>query len=193
MIFTAARQTPTKWLMIGELHKFAWMAVRAHGLEALGLGFSVLVRNMRRLIKNSGRHFAASYFKECQRIMNKWLARDLTGVTDVISVRCSRRGLPLLIPGELRRLILERGDGVSRLVFKAVVTILSVYRVMGLRPIRKVGSIIDPFTGSCQTLPARELRRVIALLPRVKPKLSAGWHFSRSAGPSLNNATLGCV
>jgi len=192
MIFTAARQTPTKWLMVGEFHKFAWMAVRAHGLETLGLGFSVLVRNMRHLIKNSGRHFAASYFKECQRIMNKWLARDPTGI-GIISVRCSRSGLPLLIPGELRRLILVRGDGASRLVFKAVVTILSVYRVMGLRPIRKIGPIIDPFSGNSQTLPTRELRRVIALLPRVKPKLSAGWHFSRSAGPSLNNATLGCV
>jgi hypothetical protein len=78
------------------------------------------------------------------------------------------------------------------MVVKAVLTVLSVYRVIGCRPILKVETITSPFSGTAQVLAPEEIMRVVRLLAT---KLVVGpanpLFINESAGPNFNRSTWG--
>lgn len=75
------------------------------------------------------------------------------------------RGLPRIIPINLRREI-EEGN---RIVFKVVFTILSIYRILSCDPILKLNTITDPFKGICSSLNIMDIKAVRELLVGSSP------------------------
>lgn len=100
------------------------------------------------LVTKSGCSFTVSYLKEAVRLVSKTLAGEEVSSLEEPRVAV-RRGLPLIIPGSLRLQMESRNPK----IIKAVLTILSVYRVMKARPKLKLGTITSPHTGMVKTLP----------------------------------------
>ena len=61
----------------------------------------------------------------------------------------SRRGLPLIIPGDLRLRMEANDPGVVRMVL----SLLTVYRIMKTYPRLKLETITAPFNGRTRVLP----------------------------------------
>ena len=78
------------------------------------------------------------------------------------------RGLPKIIPGDLR-LLIEAKDLV---ITRAVLSVLQCYRIMKAAPKRKLETITAPFKGLTETLPSFEVSAVVRD------------HFSRWLSPS---------
>jgi len=107
-----------------------------------------LATRIERLQKLSGFSFTVLYLKEVYRLTTKTLMGEQ--VRQDLSCRVAmRRGLPLIIPGDLR-LLMEAKDLV---IIKLVLTIISVFRVMPAYPKLKLGTITDPFTGVSKSVP----------------------------------------
>jgi hypothetical protein len=101
------------------------------------------------LINTNGKTFTVQYLKESHRLVSKALAGEPTRSSNEPRV-ASRRGLPLIIPGQLR-LLIEGGSHPS--MVKAILTLLTCYRVMPAAPKLKLGTITDPFSGISKSLP----------------------------------------
>lgn len=168
------------------------MPVYILGLEGFWKkGFLILVLNIREIWFKSGPKFTSQYLSECSRALICWAGNEkfIQGKT-LISITNS--GLPKIIPIYLRKQIsgLKLGSDSSKLVFRAVLTGLSVYRVIGFSPIFKWETITDPFTGSTQTLPEMELSRVIKLIRPIKHLKKPDFtEISESSGPNYPRAT----
>lgn len=65
-------------------------------------------------------------------------------------------GLPGIIPGPLRIVIRRFGDPK---IIRAVLTVISLYKVLRARPNLKVESITNPYTGLVDSFP--EIRLVL--------------------------------
>lgn len=185
-----------RWLRQRELRNFAYLTAWCLGsIDLWHEGWSPLIKEIVRLWKKSGSVFCVQYLKESVRILQKWIASQDPGTT-VPSVRLSNDGLPLFIPKILRSLIRGfkyHGNERGKLVFKAVVTILSVYRVMGITPIRKLETITSQFSGNTQVLPWGELVTVLGWLPGSLrlTKRPVNLPINESAGPNYPRATWG--
>lgn len=81
--------------------------------------------------------------------MSKTVAGDLAKPSEDGLRVGMRRGLPLIIPGDLR-LLIEAKDTV---VIKLTLTILSVFRVMPSYPKLKLETITSPFNGISESVP----------------------------------------
>jgi hypothetical protein len=86
--------------------------------------------------------------KESLRLCQKALAGEPTTIVSDCRIAV-RRGLPLIIPGDLR-LLMEAKDPV---VIKVVLTMLSVFRIIPSTPKLKLETITSPFSGISKTLP----------------------------------------
>lgn len=76
------------------------------------------------------------------------------------------------------------------MALRCVLSILTVYRVIGCRPVLKIETITDSFQGLSTTLPFEELHRVIALFPGSLILKPATPHLmSEAAGPNYPRAT----
>lgn len=117
-----------------------------------------LASRIERLLGFSGPSFTVLYLKEAYRLTTKTLAGERPEPDLKVRV-AMRRGLPLIIPGDLR-LLIEVKDLV---VIKVVLTIISVFRVIPAFPKLKLGTITDPFKGIQSTLP-----EIILVLPWLK-------------------------
>lgn len=97
------------------------------------------------------------------------------------------RGIPTIIPGNLRLLMHSRDLSVIR----GVLSLLSVFRIMKIPSTLKLESITGPFTGLDSTLPKYELikiKQVLPVFPQIRPiKLK----LLRSAGPNCKVSMLG--
>lgn len=110
--------------------------------------FLKLATRIQNLKRCSGTTLAVQYLKECLRLCQKTLGGEVTRSNQEPRVAI-RRGLPLIIPGDLR-LLMESKDA---RVIKLVLTGLSVFRVMPAAPKLKLGTITAPHTGLVKTLP----------------------------------------
>ena len=166
-------------------------------VQVLGLtdhwkkGFRMLALNIREIWIKSGPKFTSQYLSECSRALICWAGNEkyVQGKT-LISLTAS--GLPKIIPIYLREIIrgLKLDKDSSKLVFRATLTALSVYRVIGFAPIFKWETITDPFNGSTQTIPEMELKRVIAHMPSIKDLKKPNFlNISESSGPNYPRAT----
>jgi len=149
----------------------------------------------------SGKNFSVSFLKEAHRLTMKTVAGELPKPDLQVRV-AMRRGLPLIIPGQLR-LLIERRD---QNIVKLVLTILSVFRAIPAYPKLKLETITDPFKGLSVCLP--EVSKVV---PRLKMIMSEKtfeyFNFKQtlesflvvhrnlvrltSAGPNARNQILG--
>lgn len=94
------------------------------------------------LIKSSGPSFTVQYLKEATRIVQKFIAGQTCSRSLGLAVSIAN-GLPTLIPGPLR-ILMRKGDLVT---IRAVLTVLTLYKVLNCKPNLKINSITDPFTG----------------------------------------------
>lgn len=111
--------------------------------------------------------------KECLRLVQKQIANEPT--QSLIEPRvATRRGLPLIIPGDLRLLI----EAKDPKVIKLVLTVISVFRVMPAVPKLKLETITSPFTGSFKTTP-----EIISVCEQLKSRFKLPSYFNMDKGP----------
>jgi len=113
-------------------------------------------------IKQSGTTFTVQYLKESTRIVQKFIAGQPCNSSEGIAVSITN-GLPKFIPGPLRKKI-RIGDPVST---RAVLTLLSLYKILMCKPKLKLNTITDPFSGVVKVLNPILVKKVIALLPKT--------------------------
>lgn len=195
LFHTAARQmSARRWLRLRELEAFMRVPVWALGLKGLWQTcFLPLHSNIVRLWRASGPTWLVSYLKECTRIIVYWASDSPYSVlANGVRVSRARSGLPLLLPAKLRYVLSSkrRGRVTGWMALRCVLSILTVYRVIGCRPVLKIETITDSFSGLSTTLPFEELRRVVALFPGSLILMPATPHLmSESAGPNYPRAT----
>lgn len=114
------------------------------------------------LIKKSGPTFVVQYLKEATRVVQKFISGQPQVASEGVAVSLTN-GLPRLIPGPLRKKIRE-GDPVTT---RAVLTVLSLYKLLKCRPKLKLNSITDPFNGVSRTLHPIQVKYAISLLPKT--------------------------
>jgi len=88
------------------------------------------------------------YLKESVRLIHKYVAGVPVYTSQGVCLGISG-GLPKLVPGELRTLI-RSADPVT---IRAVLSVLSVFRIMKVRSTLKLETIVAPFTGAFMTMP----------------------------------------
>jgi hypothetical protein len=192
---TASRQVSARrWVRLRELESFMRVPVWALGLKGLWQTcFLPLHRNIARLWKASGPTWLVSYLKECVRIIVYWASDSPYSVlANGVRVSRARSGLPLLLPAKLRYVLASkrRGSLTGWMALRGVLSVLTVYRVIGCRPVLKIETITDSFCGLSTTLPFEELRRVVALYPGSLLLKPATPHLmSEAAGPNYPRAT----
>jgi hypothetical protein len=138
------------------------------------------------LIENNGMTFTVKYLKECVRIVQHFVSGNPISVTTEMPVSLAR-GIPTIIPGNLRLLMHSKDHRVIR----GVLTVLSTYRILKISPVLKLGSITDHFKGSDPTLPRSEILRVLHSLPRLGRLDPIKILQLRSAGPNVKVSMLG--
>ncbi|AGC24232.1 RNA-dependent RNA polymerase [Sclerotinia sclerotiorum mitovirus 3] len=135
---------------------------------------------------HNGLIFTVKYLKECLRICQHFVSGNPVLVTTEMPISIVR-GIPTIIPGNLRLLMHSRDLSVIR----GVLSLLSVFRIMKIPSTLKLESITGPFTGLDSTLPKYELikiKQVLPVFPQIKPiKLK----LLRSAGPNCKVSMLG--
>jgi hypothetical protein len=152
------------------------------------------------LRRNSGDTWTVGYLKEAHRLSSHWLSGNPDSSSSG-SIRVSVRGLPLIIPGRLRNAMYSRKD----LNFlRAVLTLLSTFRVMDAKNQLKIETITSPFKGLSPVLPKEELQAALTnLLQRNRFEFQESsdtpWKFNRllnitKAGPngpvSMRNSVI---
>jgi len=108
-----------------------------------------------------GPTFLVQYLKEATRVTQKFIAGQPCTLSEGVSLSLIN-GLPRLIPGSLRSKI-RGGDLVT---VRAVLTVLTLYKILKCRPKLKINSITDPFSGLTKVLHPLAVKEVISWLPR---------------------------
>jgi hypothetical protein len=127
-----------------------WLLARNHQNSVPSL--KKLAIRIERLLKLSGFSFSVQYLKEVYRLTTKTLAGEQVEPDLMVRV-AMRRGLPLIIPGDLR-LLMEAKDPV---IIKLVLTIVSIFRVIPAYPKLKLETITAPFKGLMTSTPELSL------------------------------------
>lgn len=197
LFHTAKRQVSIKrWIRLVELNSYCLVPVWATGLkDQWKVCFQPLVHRLTRLWRNSGRVFLAAYLKECVRVIVLWASGlPYSPQPRGVRVALSRSRLPLLLPARLRYLITtsrRSGSAKGWVAMRVTLTILSVYRVIGLPPLLKIETITSPFDGVTATLPTWEVKQSLTRLgislKGLRP--ASPYLFSEAAGPNYPRAT----
>jgi hypothetical protein len=181
-----------RWASPREIWGITHLLILSVGLTEYMSAFKQLVERLLDLWKKSGKKFLVLYMKECLAHTIAFLNHKSRPFTKgAISVRLSRAGLPTIIPGLLRSVIIRfrREGGLrDRLVTRTVLTVLSMYRVLNFVSKPNLATITDPFNGISPLLDINELGRVLSLFPRMRLK-GLHWNISESAGPNGPRAT----
>jgi hypothetical protein len=151
-------------------------------------------KNILELWNRNGSLFLTQYLSECVRAVICWAGSE-SFVSNKVRVKLSSAGLPVIIPASLRVRMyqMKRSSTEGWLITKVVLTVLSVYRVIGCPPNLKLGTITDPFTGVTRSLPLAELRRAMTSLKLRKLKSPNLMNISESSGPNHPRATWSCA
>lgn len=143
------------------------------------------------MIAKNGTIFTTLYLKECVRLLMKVVAGEPEECTTFPRVG-TRRGLPLIIPGPLR-VSIERRDIV---VIQLVISLLSVYRVVKIKPTLKINTITDVFKGFSKTLDILEIKESLRRLGTRGKFITfpeATLMPTTTAGPNYKISVLGCT
>jgi len=164
-----------------------WLRVIIWVLSVQSPGaYYILLQRIKSLWTLSGPLFTVMYLKETVRLIHKYVAGVPVYTSQGVCLGISG-GLPKLVPGELRTLI-RSADPVT---IRAVLSVLSVFRIMKVRSTLKLETIVAPFTGACMTMPVWELNRVLKMLPKRFHLKPSSFLALNSAGPNYNPSILG--
>jgi len=125
------------------------------------------------------------YLKEAHRLVTKVLA----GTPEVAKADCrvaTRRGVPLIIPIELRTLI-ESGDIVG---IRITLSILSLFRLIKATPKENLSTITRPFEGLGSTLNLPEIALALSPLDYKTIRLRPNGKLLQltTAGPNFHTS-----
>lgn len=109
------------------------------------------------------------------RLVQKQIANELTQSSEEPRV-ATRRGLPLIIPGDLRLLI----EAKDPKIIKLVLTVLSVFRVIPAFPKLKLETITGPFKGVFKSTP-----EIISVCELLKSRFKLPSYFKMDKGPGV--------
>jgi len=181
-----------KWASPGEIWGMTRLLILSVGLVRHMSGFKLLTERMLLLWRKSGKKFLVLYLKEAVAYVIAFLNHQRRALPKgAPRVHLSRAGLPTIIPGPLRAIMHHfrvHGGIEASLVVRAVLTVLSMYRVLNFVAKPDLATITDPFNGISPLLDINELGRVLSLFPRRAVK-GLSWFISESAGPNGPRAT----
>jgi hypothetical protein len=155
--------------------------------------------HMLSLLKNSGVKFCITYYSEVLRLVYEYLSGRGLGNTKTW-VKVTQSGLPKVIGKEMclwitlnkEKLISNKIIFKDRkfLVFRAILTVIALFRTMSPKHVIKFDSVTAPFSGSVQTLPKDNILEALRTLKiSVKPK-SPKFFWSNKAGVNSHFAFL---
>nr|QDH88581.1 MAG: RNA-dependent RNA polymerase [Mitovirus sp.] len=181
-----------RWASPGEIWGITHLLILSVGLTEYMSAFKQFTERLLTLWRKSGKKFLVLYMKEALAHVIAFLNHKKRSLTKgAPSLHLSRAGLPTIVPGLLRAVILRfrrEGGLKDRLVVRTVLTVLSMYRVLNFVSKPNLATITDPFNGISPLLDINELGRVLALFPRMIIK-GVSWSISESAGPNGPRAT----
>lgn len=185
-----------RWIRPQEVLPFFRIPVWLMGLSHMWkLGFLPLCNRVQTLWKHNGSTWLVQYLAEATRAIVCWLGNEQYQRSSIF-VAITGKGLPKLLPLTLRKSMIigklhDNAEG--KLVIRAVLTVLSIYRVMGAKPVLKLGTIIDPFKGQSQELPHYEISTALHWFGLKSLRLQQPdiFFISESAGPNYAKATYG--
>jgi len=178
-----------------ELKIFMMLPVWLMGIRGLWAEcFAPLSDTLLRFWKNNGPRWVAIYLSEACRIIVLWVnGTPYVPSSDAVRVRLTRSGLPVFLPGPLRKIfhLLRSEDHAYALkVIRVTLSVLSVYRVIGCVPALKLETITGPFSGATATLLLWEVTKAVNMLPRLLVLGRFTWKFlSESSGPNHKKST----
>lgn len=175
----------TVYLSIKLIPKYIRLVVWTLSITDSG-PFFLLGERIVSLMTLSGTPHTVMYLKESLRVIQKFISGNRLSETDGIRMGLSR-GLPKILPSPLRSFIRDR----SGKEIRAILTIISLFRVMRCEPKPKLETITSPFKGMCETLPKFEVMAVLKDLKPFKQSFENTPHISMAAGPNKNPAALG--
>jgi hypothetical protein len=185
-----------RWIRPREVLSFFRIPVWLMGLSHMWkLGFQPLCNRIQTLWKHNGSTWLVQYLAEVTRAIVCWLGNEKY-IRSSIYISITGKGLPKLIPLILRKSMIAgklHDSSEGKLVIRAVLTVLSIYRVMDAKPVLKLGTITGPFKGTSQTLPLYEIEGALRSLGLKSLRLQRPDVFmiSESAGPNYAKATYG--
>jgi hypothetical protein len=135
-----------------------------HGLKHYITNYAKFTANLKRLWDCSGATFFVQYLKVCIRIVHCTITQvDFHLVKGEPRVAKTDLGYPAVIPLPIQEMMnLESSHG--KRVIQSVISILSLYRVVRLRPKLKLGTITDPFMGVSEVIPIIHLKSSLRIL-----------------------------
>jgi hypothetical protein len=148
--------------------------------------FYLLGKRIVSLIKLSGTPHTVMYLKESLRVIQKFISGERLDRSDGIRMGLTS-GLPRILPSILRSYIRESKTNEIR----AILSIVSLFRVMRYKPQLKLSTITSPFKGMSPTLPRYELKTVLDDLKPLMTIYKNVSHVSYAAGPNISPASFG--
>lgn len=124
--------------------------------------------------------------KESLRIIQKFISGEKVGSSIDVGMGLAY-GLPRILPKELRSYI--RSNSVREI--RAILTIISIFRVLRCTPKVKINTITDPFSGLYQYLNPMEVKVCMKDLINKFSLHSPKFLMLQSAGPNKNPSALG--
>lgn len=126
------------------------------------------------------------YLKECFRITQHFVSGNRVFKTD-LPLRLVA-GLPGVIPGVLR-LRMKAGDADT---IRGCLALLSIFRVLKVPSVLKLGTITDPFKGLYASIPSLEIGKVFRTIPSSDFKTRAPIELLRlnTSGPNGSVSVL---
>lgn len=107
-------------------------------------------------------------------------------------VRVDSRGLPAIIPLNLRKVIIDYSTGIKKdiITIKAILTIISVFRVFSKKAVPDLENITGPFSGLSETFPNLEPAVREVLGKRVLKLNNPELFVSESSSPNGFKSTM---
>jgi len=184
-----------RWIRKRELWFFMMVPVWLMGLRAYWKTcFLPMHDKILKLWQVNGSLWLTQYLALVSRIIILWIGGEAyKETTSSVRVGLSRQGLPLLLPGPLRKIfLLIKGEdqAFALKVIRVTLSTLSVYRVIGCVPTPKLSTITDGFSGVNATLAFWEVSQAVNMVAKSLVLSQASWRYlSESAGPNFKKST----
>nr|BCP96873.1 RNA dependent RNA polymerase [Fusarium sambucinum mitovirus 2] len=135
------------WISKKEIPRFIKTILWCTGTRVLDRYFLQLGSRIITLWDKSGSTFTFKYLKECLRITTRRLAHLQPDYSKSIFVKVDKFGFPTLIPKEIVECLFIDNPKLSKDIIVALVSILSIFRVLPTKVKTDYSTITDPFNG----------------------------------------------
>lgn len=166
------------WLRSFEISKYFDLAIWACGAKERNDSFMLMLKRFKNLYIKFGKSPKgfALYLKEALRMTTYFLANyKVAKGANAPSVKCDSNGLPTIIPSVLRRDLVsfkERGLVYRKGIVVCILTLLSIFRVVGYKVKPNLASILKPFKGTTRSFDSSLLKLALKQLSIRTLKLS---------------------